>query len=237
MAANPISTRPVYLQLRDALTERIARGDWKPGQIIPNEDELAREFRVSPGTMRKALSLMESERLITRRQGRGTFINDQASGGLADRFCNIRGTDGERAAGRIEAAPIEGAAANEPECLRLRLQPRDPVWRLRRARYLQDRAFMYEEISLPAELFPHLHDRTYSRIPLLARQYGLLLGPAQERISLGVASREAALALDIAQGSPVLMLDRVVRTIEGRAVEWRVGQCCLANNDYSSHIG
>src|SRR6266849_10408915 len=118
MAAHAISTRPIYLQVRDALAERIAGGDWKPGQAIPNEGELAREFGVSPGTMRKALSLMESEHLITRQQGRGTYINDQASGALADRYCNIRGTDGGRAAGRIEAAEVEGAAANEMECLR-----------------------------------------------------------------------------------------------------------------------
>ena len=67
------STRPLYLQLHDAPTERVASGQWKPRQALPNEGELAREFDVSVGTMRKALDLMEAERLVTRRQGRGTF--------------------------------------------------------------------------------------------------------------------------------------------------------------------
>jgi GntR family transcriptional regulator len=71
--------RPLYLQLRDALAERIAQGEWRPGSAIPNESDLAREFGVSAGTMRKALDLMEAERLLTRRQGRGTFVNDQCS--------------------------------------------------------------------------------------------------------------------------------------------------------------
>jgi GntR family transcriptional regulator len=236
MAPNQFSTRPIYLQLRDAMAERIATGAWKPGQAIPNEGELAREFGVSPGTMRKALALMESEHLITRWQGRGTFINDQASGALADRYCNIRGTEGQPVSGRIEAAEVERAAANEVECLRLQLQPRDPVWRLRRVRLHQDQAFMYEEIALAAELFPHIEDRIYGRIVVLAQQYGLLLGPAEERISIGVASREAAQALDIAQGSPVIVLDRVVRTIDGRPVEWRIGQCDLSSNYYLAHF-
>jgi len=67
------STRPLYLQVRDALGERIAGGEWKPSTAIPNEGDLARQFGVSPGTMRKALDLLEAERLLTRRQGRGNL--------------------------------------------------------------------------------------------------------------------------------------------------------------------
>jgi hypothetical protein len=54
--------------------------------------------------MRKALGLIEDERLVTRRQGCGTFVNDQACDALASRFCNIRGVDGEPVAGQVEAA-------------------------------------------------------------------------------------------------------------------------------------
>ena len=76
MASHSFSTKPLYLQLRDALSERVATGQWQPGACIPNEHELAREFNVSTGTMRKALGIMEDEHLIARRQGRGTFVND-----------------------------------------------------------------------------------------------------------------------------------------------------------------
>ena len=55
LSAGRFLNRPLYLQLRDALAERIAGGDWKPGNAIPNESDLAREFGVSTGTMRKAL--------------------------------------------------------------------------------------------------------------------------------------------------------------------------------------
>jgi GntR family transcriptional regulator len=70
MPTSHFSTRPLYLQLRDALAERVAAGEWKPGTAIPNESDLAREFGVSAGTMRKALDLLEDEHLVTRRQGR-----------------------------------------------------------------------------------------------------------------------------------------------------------------------
>jgi GntR family transcriptional regulator len=233
---NQFSTRPIYLQLRDALAQRIAKGEWKPGTAIPNETDLAREFGVSPGTMRKALSLLEEERLITRRQGRGTFINDQASDELADRFCSIRGANGQPIPGYVQVGKVTKAPASEVESLRLQLRSRDPVWRFRRVRVHEDQAFMSEEVVLPAELFPQLDASDASRIVLLAQKYGLLLGPAEERIAIGAATPHTAEALHIAQGAPVIVLDRVVHTIEGRPVEWRVGQCVLAANYYLAHL-
>jgi GntR family transcriptional regulator len=227
MSRVQLATKPIYLQLRDALAERIARGEWKPGAAIPNEGDLAREFGVSPGTMRKALSLLETEHLITRRQGRGTFVNDPASEGLVDRFCNVRGTEGKPIVGRVEVSEVSEATANEMESERLHVRIEEPVWRIRRVRYEADSAFMYEEVSLPAELFPDLSDNP-SRIVFLAHRYGLLLGKAEERLSVGKASSAAAAALRVAPDSPVMVLDRVVRTIDGRPVEWRLAQCRLA---------
>src|SRR6266487_1979738 len=130
MSPGRLSNRPLYLQLRDALAGRIAGGEWKPGSAIPNESDLAREFGVSAGTMRKALDLMEAERLLTRRQGRGTFVNDQSSDELAARFSNIRGPDGKRVCGQVASAEIAHGPANEMECTRLRLAPEDRVYRV-----------------------------------------------------------------------------------------------------------
>lgn len=69
-------TTPLYIQVRNAIAERISQGEWKPGVLIPNERALAQAFGVSSGTMRKALDLLEYEGTLTRKQGRGTFVND-----------------------------------------------------------------------------------------------------------------------------------------------------------------
>ena len=229
MSRVQLATRPIYLQLRDALADRIASGQWKPGAAIPNEGDLAREFGVSAGTMRKALSLLENEHLITRRQGRGTYVNDPAAEGLVDRFCNVRGAEGKPIVGRVEVSEVSEAVANATERERLQLSNKNSVWRIRRVRYEADSAFMYEDVSLPVELFPELSDSS-SRIVVLAPRYGLLLGKAEERLSVGTATEPAATALCLAPRSPVMVLDRVVRTIDGRPVEWRLGQCRLATS-------
>ena len=81
--------------MRDAVAERIAAGTWKTGVAIPNEGDLAREFAVSVGTVRKALGLLEEQHILTRQQGRGTFVNDRGSEEAANRFQTIRGLDGK----------------------------------------------------------------------------------------------------------------------------------------------
>ncbi len=232
------STRPLYLQLRDALAERIAQGEWKPGAAIPNESDLAREFGVSSGTMRKALDLMEGEHLLTRRQGRGTFVNDQTSDELSARFNNIRGKDGQRVIAQVKISEISQGRANELECSRLGLQAHEQVIRIRRVRLDKGRPFMVDETSMPAALFPGLADKkSFShRITVLAQQYGLLLGQAEERVSIGAAIPVVGEELGLEAGAPIMVLDRVVRALNGRPVEWRVGYCHFADKYYMAEM-
>jgi GntR family transcriptional regulator len=232
------STKPLYLQLRDALAGRISAGVWKPGCVIPNESDLAREFGVSAGTMRKALDLMEAERLLTRRQGRGTFVNDQASDDLALRFNNLRAANGQHLDGQVKTAQVSEDAANDAERLRLRLGAQDRVYRIHRTRLHKNQPFMVEHAAIPAALFPGLGEKAEvaGRIIVLAQQYGVLLGKAEERVSIGQAAQAVAEALAIAPGTPVMLLDRLALALDGRPVEWRVGWCHLADKYYRAEM-
>ncbi len=229
-----LSNRPLYLQVRDALADRIASEDWKPSAAIPNEGDLAREYGVSSGTIRKALDLLESERLLTRRQGRGTFVNDQSSDELASRFIGVHGPDDNRLVGDVNSAEITHGVANEAERSRLSLQEGDSVYRIPRLRILDKQPFMLEKAAVPAALFPGLGktDGLAHSIVSLAQKYGVLLGKAEERISIRMASSDAAEALSLDRGAPIALLDRIVRAIDGRPVEWRIGWCALAENYY-----
>jgi len=232
MNSRPFAIRPLYLQLRDVLAERVASGQLKPGTALPNETDLAREFGVSAGTMRKALAVLEAEHLVTRRQGRGTFVNDPASGELANRFCNIRKPNGERASAEFQGEEITEGDANETECERLGLGKGDRVYRVRRLRLDGDQPIMVEDISLPAALFPNLvqEESPTGQIAALAQRHGILLGRAEERISIGTAEPTIARALGLKPGTPLLLLDRVMRSLDARPVEWRIGYCHLGED-------
>ncbi len=66
--------RPLYEQIKILLTQSLVAGEWKPGEAIPSEIELAGRFRVSQGTVRKAIDELASEHILVRRQGKGTFV-------------------------------------------------------------------------------------------------------------------------------------------------------------------
>jgi GntR family transcriptional regulator len=231
------STRPLYLQVRDALAERIAGGEWKPTTAIPNESDLAREFGVSPGTMRKALDLLEAEHLLTRRQGRGTFVNDQASAELAVRYNNIRAGGGEHVSGDVQMLSIAEAPVSESECMRMRMRMHERVYRIRRLRFSEGRPYMLEDVVMPAALFPGLAEQVPShRVVVLAQQFGVLLGKGEERITIASASPDVARVLRVEPGTPLLSLDRVVYTFDGRPAEWRVGRCHMTDEYYQAQF-
>lgn len=237
-AVGRFSTRPLYLQVKDMLVQRIAVGAWKPGAAIPNEIELSRELGISVGTVRKSLDEMESERLISRRQGRGTFVIDQTSNEHAVRFSNIRDPDGIRIAGETESCAIVPAAANETEARLLQLRYGDPVFRIHRVRTHNDVPLMIEESTIPQARFPGLAQESdiSPSIVVLAHRYGVLLGRAEEKIGVDLAKGEVAQALKVPEGTPLLTLDCVVYAIDSGPIEWRVARCNPRDNHYLAEM-
>src|SRR5262245_11421524 len=67
---------PAYIQVAAALRRRIEVGDWQPSEKISTLEELEVEFQVARVTVRQAVDLLEREGLVTRQQGRGTFVSD-----------------------------------------------------------------------------------------------------------------------------------------------------------------
>jgi len=232
------SRRALYLQVRDALAGRIARREWAPGFIVPNEVDLARELGVSAGTVRKALHLMEQGSLVTRRQGKGTFVKDQASDEAAARFNKLRGPGGDGVSKAVGPVDITEGAAGQTECERLGLQAGAGVVRLRWLRRIGGQNVMVEDATLPATMFPGLPNAgaICEDISVLALQYGILLGKAEERISIDAAAGAVAETLGVAAGTRVMKLDRVICMLDGPPVEWRVGYCHLARGFYIAEL-
>lgn len=233
-AVGRFSTRPLYLQVKDMLIQRIAAGAWKPGAAIPNEIELSRELGISVGTVRKALDEMESERLISRRQGRGTFVIDQTSNEQAARFSNIRDPNGLRVCGDIVNCTVAAAAANDTEAHHLQLRISEPIYRIHRVRTHFGAPLMIEESVVPQSHFPGLERESdvSPSIVVLAHHYGVLLGRAEEKVGVAAAKGEVARLLEVAEGAPLLTLDSIIHAIDGRPIEWRLASCNLRGNHY-----
>lgn len=219
-------SRPLYLQVRDLLAHRIVEGVWKPGASLPNETLLAQELGTSIGTVRKALDIMEDERIITRRQGRGTFVNDFSEQSFD--ISSFIGRDGKKLLHEKRGRSIATIAANDEEAARLRIKLGEQIIKVERVRLHKGQVFMAETCRLPVRHFKTLpEDMALYRISALAQRNGIIAWHAEEAVSADVASAEDAAALGVSEGAPLLVVDRLLSSDRGDPLEWRVGRCAL----------
>lgn len=81
---NPQSPMPLYHQLADILTEKIRSGVYRPGDVIPSETGLAKDYGIGRPTVRQAMDALVRKGLIERKRGSGTYVKDQ--GPIVDIF-------------------------------------------------------------------------------------------------------------------------------------------------------
>lgn len=229
-------TRPLYLQVRDAMVERIRSRDWEANSQVPNEQNLAQDFGVSQGTIRKAMSVLEEERMVRRIQGRGTFVTALDAQEIAFKYYPIKGTGGMPTRGE---SSLEVAFASEREQARLDLRPAHKVIRVERMRLRDEAPFMLEYISVPERRFPQL--ATENDIPtfvLLAcfESGGAIAKSAIEQVTAIAASEELAEKLQVDVGAPLLKVDRVIYDSDGHPFETRIRICNLGDAYYEAHI-
>ena len=74
--------RPMYLQIMEQIKQRVAVGDWKPGDKIPSIHELAVGLQVSVITIKRAYLELEREGVLVTRHGIGSIIAEDADLGV-----------------------------------------------------------------------------------------------------------------------------------------------------------
>ena len=226
--AKKISTRALYIQVRDYLAQQIATGTLKPGTLLPNELELAEQLGVSLGTLRKGLEALENERLITRRHGRGTFVRDHAADTPLT-FDNLRTKDGQPIPFTLQVLGVASVRASAEEQERLRLETREVVVRCQQVRHYQG-PFLFERISLAVSRFSGLDCGGLKgpyQLAVLAQEHGVLVGSASESVEIAQASAEVGALLDVDPGAPLLKLERIIYSLDYVPLEWRLGYCRL----------
>src|SRR6476660_9554762 len=122
--------RPLYQQVRDMFVQRLVEGQWLPGQMLPSEMELASEIGVSQGTVRKALDAMTAERLVVRRQGRGTFVAEHDEARILFQFFKLVPDVGEGAFPESHVVEIAEQPASAEEAEHLKVKPGAKVLRI-----------------------------------------------------------------------------------------------------------
>jgi GntR family transcriptional regulator len=226
---------PLYQQIKSLILQSLQAGEWKPGEAIPSEIDLSARFKVSQGTVRKAIDELAAEHLLLRRQGKGTFVATHAEHQVQYRFLRLIPDEGD--------ASSEGPAQRRiVDCRRLRapadiaralaLRAGDALLQVRRVlSFGHDGAVVptiLEDLWLPggpfkgltAERLSDYHGAMYA---LFEIEFGVRMVRAEERIRAVSAGLEQAQLLQVAPGTPLLSVERVAYTYNDVPMELRRG--------------
>ncbi|TWO80311.1 GntR family transcriptional regulator [Denitratisoma oestradiolicum] len=242
MVAESPTFSPLYRQIKSLILQGLESGEWRPGEAIPSESDLAIRFNVSQGTVRKAIDEMAAENLLIRKQGKGTFVASHADPRAFFRFLRL-----VPLAGGVEQStsrPLEcwRAKAGTEAARVLQLKLGDAIIIVRRLLQFSNRPVVVDEIYLPGEIFSGLSlevlkDWQGSLYSLFETRFGVRMIRAEERIRAVAADRNSAELLGVDDGSPLLSVERVSFTYGDRPVEWRRGLYSTAEHYYLNELG
>jgi GntR family transcriptional regulator len=238
----PLDLSPAFVRLARHIRERIVRGEWLPGQLLPGEEAFAGEMKVSVGTVRKAFDVLSGQGLVTRHRGRGTFVaratNERA---FTSFFRLVDRADGVR---RLPVDTIlmrERAAADAAECAALALRPNDFVYRLCRRRTLNGAPLVLETIAFP---FSRVGDQEWGDdsapahlvYSFLEQQCGVSISRVEDRLRACLLPENVARDFELPTGHPVLLAERRAFDLQGVVVEYRRTWMDTDAHDYLSEL-
>ncbi|HKU00260.1 MAG TPA: GntR family transcriptional regulator [Paraburkholderia sp.] len=229
-ASSPASPTfsPLYQQIKGLITQSLESGEWKPGEIIPSEVELAARYKVSQGTVRKAIDELAADNLLVRRQGKGTFVATHNEERAQFRFLRLLADDGAEHPHVSKLLECRRLRASAEIARQLELKPADPVVLIRRLLEFDGESTVLDEIWLPGGIFRGLTAERLAEYkgPLYAMfeaEFGTRMIRATEKIRAVAAEPVVADLLNIPAGFPLLSVDRVSYTYGDRPVEVRRG--------------
>jgi GntR family transcriptional regulator len=235
---------PLYQQIKGLILQSLQAGEWKPGEAIPSEMDLAARFRVSQGTVRKAIDELAAENLVVRRQGKGTFVATHAEQHVQYRFLRLMPDEGDLdSEGPAHRTILEckrvRASADIARALQLRTG--DTVVQVRRVLAFRGVPTVLEDLWLPGAAFKGLtaeqmaqyHGPTYAMFEV---EFGVRMVRAEERVRAIAADAQTAALLKVEQGTPLLSAERIAFTYSDAPMELRRGLYRTDTHHYRNEL-
>lgn len=232
---------PLYKQIKVFLLQSLDQGEWKPGEVIPSEFDLAARFQVSQGTVRKAIDELAAENLLIRRQGKGTFVSTHNEAKVRYRFLRLTPDDNHQPTGQSEIIGYHCLKAPETIAALLLLRPADTVINIQRVLSFDNKPTILDTIWLPAQVFKGMTSEAVmqNKMPLYAwfeGHFGVSMVRADESIRAVAANEEAAQRLHVCLGTPLLQVERVAYTYGERPMEVRQGLYITDHFHYRNYL-
>lgn len=215
---------PMYAKIADDLLDRIESGEIRPGDRLPTERKLSEQLKVNRLTVRRAYNLLESQGLLERRQGSGTYLSERKIERQASVLISF--TRGMQRRGylpgarviRFERKPVEASQAKF-----LNLSGTALVYHIHRLRTINQEPVLLERLTIPVHRFPHFerHDlATHSLYEVMQMEYGVSVHHARQSLEPVNASGYEAGLLEVQVGAALMLEVRVAFDGDGVPVEY-----------------
>jgi GntR family transcriptional regulator len=242
MSAPAPTFSPLYKQIKGLIMQSLESGEWRPGEAIPSEIELAASYKVSQGTVRKAIDELAAENYLLRRQGKGTFVATHDEARAQFRFLRLMPDEGKQEYPASRLLDCRRARASAEIARLLELKPGDGVVVIRRVLNFADEPTVFEQINLPGTLFRNLDAAIFneykgSMYKLFETEFGTRMIRAEEKIRAVAADATAADLLRVGEGTPLLCVERVAYSYGEKPVEFRRGYYRTDKHFYSNELG
>lgn len=235
---------PLYQQIKVLILQSLQSGEWKPSEAIPSEVDLASRFKVSQGTVRKAIDELAAENLLVRRQGKGTFVATHAERQVQYRFLKLIPDNGQP----HNAPPAERhiidckrSRATADIARALELRPGDAVLQVRRVLSFVNIPTILEDLWLPAGPFQgltadrlrHYNGPMYG---LFETEFGVRMVRAEEKLRAVLPDAEQCSLLQITATTPLLRVERIAYTYNNAPMEMRRGLYLTGTHYYHNEL-
>ncbi len=222
---------PLYQQIKALLLQSLEAGEWKSGAAIPGEQELAARYKVSQGTVRKAIDELSIDNLLVRRQGKGTFVATHAERQVQYRFLKLVPEDGDASSqgpAQRQIIDCKRARASADVARGLGLRPGDAVLQVRRVLSFGNKPTILEDIWLPGTPFKgltaeRLRNDNGPMYALFEREFGVRMVRAEEKIRAVLPDATQVELLGVTSSTPLLSVERIAYTYKDAPIEMR--QC------------
>jgi len=236
---------PLYQQIKSLISQSLQAGEWKSGSAIPSETELAGRYKVSQGTVRKAIDELATENLLIRRQGKGTFVATHAEQQVQYRFLRLFPEQGDldsQGPAQRQIVDCHKARASAQVARKLQLRTGDAVLQIQRVLSFADIPTILENIWLPAAPFKGLDIERLRAYPgpmyaLFESEFGMRMVRAQEEIRAVLGDNEQCKLLQTGPYVPLLSVERVAYTYNDMPMELRHALYRTDRHHYRNELG
>ncbi|HEY9161915.1 MAG TPA: GntR family transcriptional regulator [Desulfomonilia bacterium] len=234
---------PAYYRLQEALRGKIEDGHWKPGDAIPSERLITEEYRISAGTVKKALGNLVDEGYLYRVQGKGTFVGKSILRQESLRYYRLVREFGDGMAElNVKLLGIREVKGFEPANRFLRIAGDHSLFEMRRLFSSNEKPVVYAVSYIPKTMFPGFETISASRLEnstfyeVIEKDYGIPTIRNQELFGAALADAKTAGVLKIGKDEPLLTIEMLSYTYKNMPYEYRLSYCLTSGHRILAEI-